>query len=112
MERQMERDGETLIGDVMLRAEALLELEKGAEHSAKEDELRLRRRSTAERPEDRAVARARSGADAHVVFAVRLENPRAEQRQRFQSSHPLPHSQRILGDLRLEVLTVDAAFER
>jgi hypothetical protein len=41
-----------LIGDVVLGAEALLELGKGAEHSAEEDELRLCGGAAAERPQD------------------------------------------------------------
>src|SRR4051812_37541550 len=52
-------------------------------------ELGHRAGAAAERPQHRAVGRARGGADADVVVAVGLQERRLEQRQLRHVRHPL-----------------------
>src|SRR4051794_6678384 len=54
-------------------------------------ELGHRAGAAAERPQHRAVGRARGGADADVVVAIGLQERRLEQRQLRHVRHPLPH---------------------
>src|SRR5262245_59380694 len=82
---------------------------EAARQLAQERELGRARCSRSPRPERDAIGWTRGREHAHVIFAVRLEKIRSEQRETIETGHPLTDLRFVARNLGLLHLAVHGA---